>query len=84
MELNIKYNERNDGYYCIFSHDGKEYYADVCELSCGLPSECMIFAYADGQVTDWSELYCKRGVEVSPEGLRECIEEFVAQLEAKR
>jgi hypothetical protein len=80
MELNIEYNPMNDGYNCIFSHDGMEYYADVCELKNCLPSECMIFAYADGQVTDWGELYCERGVEVSPEGLRVCIEEFVGGL----
>ena len=84
MELNIEYNPRNDGYNCIFSHDGKEYYADVCELRCGLPSECMIFASADGQVMNWTELYCKRGVEVSPEGLRGCIEEFIEQLEDEK
>lgn len=84
--INMEYNPRNDGYNCIFSHDGKEYYADVCELKYGLSSECtifsecMTFAFADGQVTNWKELYCKRGVEVSPEGLRECIEEFVGGL----
>lgn len=83
MELNIEYNPRNDGYCCVFSHDGKEYYADVCEINplLGPETECMIFAYADRQVTNWTELYCKRVVEVSPEGLRECIEEFVEQLE---
>jgi len=88
MELNIEYNPKNDGYCCVFEHNGKQYYADVCDLdrtillACsGFGTECMIFAYADGQVTNWTELYCKRGVEVSPEGLRVCIEEFVEQLE---
>ena len=84
MELNIEYNPRNDGYCCIFEYNGKQYFADVCEIdrtnAFGLPSECMIFASADGQVTDWNELYCKRGVEVSPEGLRDCIEVFVDTL----
>ena len=80
MELNIEYNPRNDGYCCFFEHNGKGYYADVCELKYDLMSECMIFAAQGQKVTSWTELYCARGVRVTPEGLRRCIEEFIGGL----
>lgn len=80
MELNIQKNLGNQGLYCFFNHNGKEYYADLCFVSF-IGSECMIFHSENEQVTSWSELYCKRGIPITPESLRECVEEFVATLE---
>lgn len=72
-------NPRNGGYYSIFNVGDKAFYADICELHL-IPTECMIFSYHDGKVTDWHELYCKRGLPVTEESLRQCIGEFIEQL----
>ena len=76
MELNIKLNPCNGGPCCLFEYDGHEFYADLCYLSFG-GSECMIFHSKDQQVTNWSELYCKRGIPVTEEALTECVQEFI-------
>ena len=76
------YNPWTGGYYAFFEHEGRQYYADLCFLQYNIDSdsECMIFHSAEKLVIDWSELYCKRGISVSPEMLRKCIDEFINNL----
>lgn len=76
MELNIKRNPYNGGLYCFFEYDGHEFYADLC-LTLFDGTECMIFHSKDQQVTNWSELYCKRSIPVTEEALTECVQEFI-------
>ena len=83
-KYDIKENPRTGGVYCFFTHNGQEYYADLCELD-GLDhwyTECMIFASGNKQVTNWLDLYCKRGIRVTPENLADCIDEFIKSLPA--
>ena len=78
MELNIERNPRIGGLYCFFEYDGHEFYADLCiPLIGGCGSECMIFCSKDKQVTDWHELYCRRGIPITKEALTECVKEFI-------
>lgn len=80
MELGIKRNEVTGGLYCVFQHNGSEYYADLSDIPesylAGYTNECMIFPSVDGEVTAWDELYCKRNIPITEEALRECVEEF--------
>ena len=75
----IKRNPRNGGYYSIFNVGAYEFYADIRELPL-IHAECMIFFCHDGKVTNWHELYCKRGLPVTEASLRQCINEFIEQL----
>lgn len=79
-QFTIKENRRTFGYSAFFTYDGFEFYADLCIVPEGF-TECMIFHSKDKQVTDWSELYCKRGIPVTKESLEECIREFIQQYE---
>ena len=77
MKLNIKPNLHTGGKYVTFEKDGNYYYADRSwTLDWGM--ETMIFpCNEDGEVSDWSELYCDH----SGKSLEECVEEFVKSLE---
>ena len=44
----------------------------------------MIFHAKDGQVTDWSELYCKRNIPITKKALAACIDEFKDSLKDNR
>lgn len=77
-QFTIDFDPRTGGVYCFFEHDGCQYYASLCLVPEGF-TECMIFHSKDKQVTDWSELYCKRGLPVTREALEECIREFIQQ-----
>lgn len=81
MTLNIKYNPRTEGLYCFFTHNGQEYYADLCDIIYADYTECMIFPSEDEQVTSWSELYCKRDIPVTEAQLEKCIEEFIKTID---
>ena len=83
---NIQFNPRTSGLYAFFKHKGSEYYADLCDVpySIDYVSECMIFHAKDGQVTNWSELYCKRNIPITEEALAACIDEFKNSLKDNR
>ena len=76
------YNQRTGGYYAFFEHNGAEYYADLCYIPGAIDfvTECMIFASKDKQVTNWHDLYCKRGIPVTESALLDCINEFINAL----
>lgn len=78
-ELNIQPNFVNFGISALFKVDGVEYYADLCNVG-GEYNECMIFLAQNGQVVNWSDLYCKRGISICSEELKNCINEFVETL----
>ena len=78
-QFTIKENPMTCGFYAFFTHDGNEFYADLCYLLYMGETECMIFHSKDKQVTSWSELYCKRGIPVTRQALEECIREFIQQ-----
>lgn len=64
----------------IFKKDNEWYYADLADLPLyGI--ECMIFpANENGEVTDWSEVYCNRPMSALDEdSLRLCIEDFCSE-----
>lgn len=45
-------------------------------------TECMAFTCTSkGTVTNWHDLYCRRGLPVSSDALIDCIREFVEELE---
>ena len=72
----IEKNELNGGKCCRFKHNNKEYYADRAYIPfCGL--ETMISEAKNGEVTNWSGLYCDR----SGKSLEQCIDEFIQSLE---
>lgn len=79
MELNIKRNPATGGFYCFFDHEGQQYYADL-SFTFDAGEECMIFPSKDEKVTDWWELYAKRGISVTEDNLRICVEEFISEL----
>lgn len=62
-----------------FCFNGKYYWADLNTISKYEPeTECMIFpSDENGCVTDWTEVYCRRGIDVTRKNLLECIHEFV-------
>lgn len=82
-ELVVEKNECNGGWYCYFEHDGKEYYADICQIKSRIMfdfSECMIFEQITGKSGLGKVVFCKKYVPVTPDGLRACIREFVEKL----
>lgn len=84
MDIRIDFNPRNFGIYTFFEYNGEEYYADLCDIGHSIGTECMIFASKGHQVTNWGELYCKRGIPVTANALRECVDEFIKQLEGTK
>lgn len=81
MKLNIQDNPYNGGLACYFTHNGQEYYADLCLLPCAEYTECMIFPSEDEHMTSLSELYCKRDIPVTVAQLEQCIEEFIKTID---
>lgn len=75
-EFTIKENPITCGFYAFFTHDGFEFYADLCLVPEGF-TECMIFHSVNKQVTSWRELYCKRNIPVTKASLEKCIREFI-------
>ena len=75
-QFTIKENPRTCGFYAFFTHDGFEFYDDLCLVPEGF-NECMIFHSENKQVVSWHELYCKRGIPVTKESLEKCIREFI-------
>ena len=82
-------NPRNGGLWATFTHEGKEFYADLCDMGNLTPipgfwedngTEIMIFQSENGEVTSWRELYVKRGIPVTEKELLRCINEFVESL----
>lgn len=82
-------NPRNGGLWATFTHEGQEFYADLCDLGNLTPipgffegkgTEIMIFQSEAGQVKSWRELYQKRGIPVTEKELLRCINEFVESL----
>lgn len=60
---------------------GKYYWADLNTFS-DLETECMIFeSNQNGEVTNWSEVYCRRNIDVTRENLLKCINEFIREQE---
>lgn len=57
-QFTIKEDPRTCGFYAFFTHDGIEFYADLCLAPEGF-NECMIFLSDNEQVVSWHELYCK-------------------------
>lgn len=78
-QLNIERGFKG-GWFCFFEHNGSEYYADL-SMTFDAGEECMIFHAKGRQVTNWGDLYCNRTMEYSPDGLKACIEEFIAELD---
>lgn len=76
--LEFGVNPRNNGYYAFFIIGDTEFYADLANLLI-IPTECMIFRSNNRQVTNWSELYCKRGIPATKESLLARIDEFSKQ-----
>lgn len=78
----IEVHEYSTGCCAYFYIHGQQYCADLTYIptyAAGRHStECMVFRAKDDQVDDWCDLYCKRDVSVSREGLLGCIEEFMA------
>ena len=77
--VKIDINPSNGGLCSFFYYNGRQYFADLADIML-IGTECMIFHSCDREVTDYMELYCKRGVEVTDDNLRACILEFVEQL----
>lgn len=60
---------------------GKYYWADLNTFR-DLETECMIFeSNENGEVTNWSEVYCRRNIDVTRENLLKCIDEFKREME---
>lgn len=77
--------EKNDYGYPRMSQtfflDGKYYWADLNTFY-DLETECMIFkSNKNGNVTDWTEVYCRRNIDVTRENLLKCINEFICEQE---
>lgn len=84
--MKVKILEQKPGRLCraisaLFEEDGKWYYADLADLPL-YGNECMIFpANKNGEVTDWSEVYCNRPMNnIDEDSLLFCIKEFCANL----
>lgn len=62
---------------------GEYYWADLNSLYISdLKTECMIFeSNENGEVTNWSEVYCRRNIDVTRENLLKCINEFIHEQE---
>ena len=80
MKLNIQRRADGRGFCCIFFHKGQEYFADLTIMP-DWETECMIFKSHNGQFSFADALgeYCKCGIDLSPDALRECIEEFISE-----
>ena len=75
MEFKIVPNPANRGQCCTFKKGDKYYWADKSWVSDAYCFETMIFpSDADGNVTDWGEVYCDR----TDKSLVACIQEFLA------
>lgn len=74
--MTISINPNTGGYYTFFNHRGQRYYADISDTTdCG--PECMIFTCdAQGQVTNWTEVFGRRLNTITKELLIECIKDF--------
>lgn len=84
--MEVKFLEQKPGRHrraisALFKKDGELYYADLADLQL-YGNECMIFpANENGEVTDWSEVYCNRPMSnVDEDNLLFCINEFCADL----
>ena len=80
--LKIKRNSRTGGLCSTFQYEGEEYFADLsCVMLVGFSGmECMIFKSANGNVTSWTELYCKRVDSVSEKELIKCVAELIKEM----
>lgn len=69
-----------------FFLNGKYYWADLNTLSVSdLETECMIFeSNKNGKVTNWSEVYCRRNIDVTRKNLLKCIDEFKREMEENK
>jgi hypothetical protein len=77
MNILIERNIGTDGWSCHFAYKDKKYWADLSPVG-GL-NECMIFEVLfDGSIFTQEELYCKRGLNVTPSSLLACVKEFVS------
>ncbi|MCQ2957282.1 MAG: hypothetical protein MJ180_00095 [Candidatus Gastranaerophilales bacterium] len=98
MELEIKKSPTNRGLCCYFEYKNKKYYADLCELpsyhtiftclsictaQATSGTECMIFEIKNGEIDFSEDLYCRTGIEVTQENIKECIEDFIKSLESE-
>lgn len=79
-DVKVETNPNNGGLCSYFDYNGRQYFADLTDIML-IGTECMIFNSHDREVTNWSELYCKRGLDVTDDILRACILEFVEQLD---
>lgn len=71
----IKRNPYTGGHNCVFQKGKDFFYAD-CSFVPYIGEETMIFPCdAEGNVTDWCELYCDR----SGQSLEQCIKEFLSE-----
>ena len=79
MELNIEPRRDYLGWQCVFEHKGQEYLADITIMP-DYETECMIFKSHGGQFTfeDAMGVYTNYDVDFSPEGLEECIRDFIS------
>ena len=77
--MSIKITDENGLVCAVFSADKKFFYASIAVIPFfGL--ECMIFkCNKNGDVKNWSELYCNRNVELTSECLIKCIKEFCSE-----
>lgn len=63
---------------------GEYYWADLNTFR-DLDTECMIYkANKNGEVTNWTEVYCRRNIDVTRENLLKCIDEFKTELEENK
>lgn len=77
--LKIERNKITSGLCSTFQYEGEEYFADLsCVMFIGM--ECMIFKSANGNVTSWTELYCKCVDSVSEKELIKCVVEFIKEM----
>lgn len=78
INIKIKRNKQNGGFWADFIKGDKKYYADLC-YSIFTGSECMIFEYKKDDSIDWRGVYCKRGIFPSEKNLLDCINEFIEE-----
>lgn len=79
--LTYEEGKSRQAYCTYFTFNGKEYYADLTVLSYSHNIECMIFHSENHEVTDWAyECYVNYPSEVSIPALKQCILDFVSNL----
>lgn len=76
MEIEILKNECHSGFHCEFFAGDSKFYADITDFPFGQP-ECMIFRVGKNGRINWNGVYKNKDVEVSENGLRSCVEDFV-------